>query len=768
MFDIHFAALLCVLWTSIAAAQDPPYYLKRGTWEGTARASFDTLAIMRNEGQSPGSIDFGPWLSIGPFRGTTRTTFADSYPPEYEFLPQKTYSDGKFAWTSRPSWHDGTIIRFPETDYAMMYLNRSIRSTRDTVIALSLGSDDGLKIWLDGILIFSHDIARGVAPDQDQLDLHLTTGEHRLLARVYNQTGGFGFYFKRVDREDRTIWQLLHRDFNQSNDVRDMQWERQDSIWVTPWRAKDSLALIRRYVTATLFETPEERVSSTKALDTGRQYPSLDSVRNRYIASKIIDATPVILTPKPSGRAQIHGPAIFGVRPEHPFIYTIPATGDRPIRFSVQGLPRGLHCDSLTGRITGALRKRGKYHLTLRARNGLGSSSKLFTVFVGDEIALTPPLGWNSWNCFATAVDDQRVRLAADAMVRSALAQHGWTYINIDDCWEMKPGSDDTLLAGEPRTPEGKIRTNRKFPDMDALSRYIHEKGLKLGIYSSPGPLTCGGYAGSYGHEELDAEQYAGWGVDYLKYDWCSYGEIEKERTLPALQKPYLVMRRALDKIDRDIVFSLCQYGWGDVWTWGASVGGNSWRTTGDIEDTWQSMSGIGFSQADHERYADRGHWNDPDMLVVGMVGWGPTLHPTRLTPNEQYTHISLWCLLSAPLLIGCDMTQLDEFTLNLLSNDEVLAVNQDPGGKQAGRIMKEGESEVWAKDLSDGSKAVGLFNRGQSGSRITVVFRLLDLHGKQRVRDLWRQTDLGVVEGSYTTLVPRHGVVLLKLSMAK
>jgi alpha-galactosidase len=349
-------------------------------------------------------------------------------------------------------------------------------------------------------------------------------------------------------------------------------------------------------------------------------------------------------------------------------------------------------------------------------------------------------------------------------MVTSGLINHGWTYINIDDCWEIKPNSDDPILMGEPRNSQGMINTNKKFPDMKALSDYIHSKGLKMGIYSSPGPLTCAGFTASYQYEEKDAQQYAEWGIDYLKYDWCSYGRIAKDNNLPELKKPYSVMRAALDKVKRDIVYSLCQYGMGNVWEWGAEVGGNSWRTTGDIVDTWESMSGIGFSQAGHEKYARPGNWNDPDMLVVGKVGWGPMLHPTRLTPNEQYTHISLWCLLSSPLLIGCDMTQLDDFTLNLLTNDEVLEVSQDPLGKQASRVSKEGDLEVWAKAMEDGSKAVGLFNRGLWKSEIKARWSDLGIEGKQKVRDLWRQKDLGTYDKEFSATVPRHGVVLVKI----
>jgi len=311
---------------------------------------------------------------------------------------------------------------------------------------------------------------------------------------------------------------------------------------------------------------------------------------------------------------------------------------------------------------------------------------------------------------------------------------------------------------------------------MKALVDYIHSKGLRAGLYSSPGPSTCGGYTASYQFEEQDAEQYAKWGFDYLKYDWCSYGliadEIRKGPNPPApnvvLWQPYLVMRDALATQNRDILFSFCQYGMGNVWEWGEQAGGNCWRTTGDITDHWRSMCANGFSSAGHERFAGPGHWNDPDMLVVGQVGWGPSLHGTHLTPNEQYTHITLWSLLCSPLLIGCDMTQLDDFTRNLLTNDEVLAVNQDPLGRQAARISHGNDMEVWAKDMEDGAKAVGLFNRGETAEKVTANWSDLGLSGSLPVRDLWRQRDLGDFNGRYECEVPRHGVELILIEPPK
>jgi len=486
---------------------------------------------------------------------------------------------------------------------------------------------------------------------------------------------------------------------------------------------------------------------------------------------------PYVLTPKPGRGPRINGPKVLGVRPGHSVLFTAAATGDRPMRFSADNLPEGLTLDPSSGRIAGKIDAKGEHAIVLHAHNDHGEATRPLKIVVGDIIALTPPMGWNSWNCWAEAVSDEKVRASADAMVASGLIDHGLRYVNIDDCWEIKPSKkDDPVLGGPQRNPDGSIRTNGKFPDMKGLAEYVHGKGLKIGLYSSPGPLTCGGYVASYGHELDDAKQYAAWGFDYLKYDWCSYGkiadDIRRQSQHPdereILQKPYSVMLHALDQVDRDIVYSLCQYGMGDVWTWGSQVGGNSWRTTGDINDSWQSMSSIGFGQAGHEKFAGPGHWNDPDMLVVGKVGWGPSLHPTKLNPDEQYTHISLWCLLSAPLLIGCDMTQLDDFTLSLLTNDEVLEVDQDALGKQAARISKDGDVEVWAKELEDGSRAVGLFNRADEEQNVVATFASLGISGSQSVRDLWRQKDLGNFADRFEAKVPAHGVVLVKITPAK
>ncbi len=456
-----------------------------------------------------------------------------------------------------------------------------------------------------------------------------------------------------------------------------------------------------------------------------------------------------LTTPAPT----IHHPRITGATPGRPFLFRIPATGQRPLKFTAKDLPAGLKLDTETGIITGALQAEGTTVVTVTAENGRGKAEVQLTIVGGThKLAATPPMGWNSWNCWGTAVDDAKVRAAADALVSSGLADVGFQYINIDDAWEKE------------RDADGRIVPNEKFPDMKALADYVHSKGLKLGIYSSPGPKTCGGYEGSYQHEEQDARQYAEWGIDLLKYDWCSYGEIAKDPNAEELRHPYRVMRAALDKCGRDIVYSLCQYGMGKVWEWGAEVGGNYWRTTGDINDSWQSMAGIGFAQAGHEEFAGPGRWNDPDMLVVGKVGWGPDLHPTRLTKNEQVTHITLWALLAAPMLIGCDLSDMDDFTLALLTNPDVIAISQDPLGKAARRIKQDGRLEIWARPLVDGTQAVGLFNRGRGEATITVNWSALGLSGAQPVYEVWTRQGREKVDGEYHVKVPRHGAALLKI----
>ena len=466
------------------------------------------------------------------------------------------------------------------------------------------------------------------------------------------------------------------------------------------------------------------------------------------------DGTPYVLTPAPALTPKVNGPDVYGARPGNPFLYLIPASGQKPLIYGAQGLPDGLKLDAKTGIISGVVSQKGNYPVTLTVKNSLGTNSKNFTIKIGDLIGLTPALGWNSWNAFGLSVTDEKVRIAAQTMI-DKLSAHGWNYINIDDGWEA-----------EKRSASGEIVTNQKFPDMKATTDYVHSLGLKMGIYSSPGPLTCGGYLGSWQHEDQDAKTYGDWGIDYLKYDWCSYTEVApKNLTLDDMKKPYQVMRASLNKVPRDIMYSFCQYGMGKVWNWGAEVGGNSWRTTGDITDTWKSMTDIGFSQMAAAPHAEPGHFNDPDMLIVGKVGWGDSQHNTRLTPDEQYTHISLWSLLSSPLLIGCDMGKLDKFTLGLLTNDEVLAINQDALGKEATQAVKNDNYQIWIKDMADGGKAVGIFNTSDKYQSITLNRDENGLKGLTKIRDAWRQKSIIAGAGNYTVNVAPHGVMLVRLN---
>jgi alpha-galactosidase len=476
---------------------------------------------------------------------------------------------------------------------------------------------------------------------------------------------------------------------------------------------------------------------------------------------------PVILTPKPAPAPGINGPKVYGARPGNPFIYRIPATGTRPMKFSAENLPASLKLDSETGIITGSTpSKFGDYIITLKARNNSGKDQRSFKIIVGDVLALTPPMGWNSWYIHYHRVTEADMRAAADVMIASGMADYGYQYVNIDDCWMVKPNSEDPMHGGLPRDEDGRINTNAKFPNIKAMTDYIHSKGLKAGLYTSPGPFTCAGYVGSYQHELIDAQTFAEWGFDFLKYDWCSYGQIAKDSSLEEFKRPYQLMGDILKNLDRDIVLNLCQYGMGQVWTWGGQVGGHCWRTTGDLGLS-PSFYDIGLSNAQHYQYAKPGQWNDPDYILIGYVGSAYKMgegQPTSLTPNEQYSYMSMWSLMAAPLFFSGDMAKLDEFTLNILCNAEVIQVNQDPLGKQARIISQTEDFFIMLKDLEDGSKALGLFNTTEIEIPISVTFSDLKINGKHKARDLWRQKNIDTFEDSFESKVPRHGVMFVRL----
>jgi alpha-galactosidase len=364
------------------------------------------------------------------------------------------------------------------------------------------------------------------------------------------------------------------------------------------------------------------------------------------------------------------------------------------------------------------------------------------------KVAATPPMGWNSWNFFNGKVTDKDIRDTADLLVSSGMRDAGYVYVNIDDTWEGK------------RDAQGRITSNSKFPDMKALSAYVHSKGLKLGIYSSPGTTTCAGYPGSFDHEEQDAQTYADWGIDYLKYDLCSYVPVIRKQypSDPAGQEKmtrdaYERMHLALLKTGRPIVYSLCQYGWNEVWKWGPSVGGNLWRTTGDIQPNFDRIMLLGRAQAGLAKYAAPGHWNDPDMLEVGNG---------KLTHNENAAHMTLWAMLAAPLVAGNNLTQMTPDTAAILTSKDVIAIDQDALGKQGDRVWAEGPFEIWSKPLTGGRTAVAIFNFSETESDIGLHMKELGLHGQVNARDVWAGKDLGKIGEGWKATIPDRAVELL------
>lgn len=385
---------------------------------------------------------------------------------------------------------------------------------------------------------------------------------------------------------------------------------------------------------------------------------------------------------------------------------------------------------------------------------GAGDSAPVMAAARAPEaapvLAATPPMGWSTWNHYAHAISDKLIREQADAMVASGMKDAGYVYVHIDGGWEGQ------------RDSKGVLHPLPTFPDMKALGDYIHSKGLKFGLYSGPGPVTCAGAEASYGHEEQDAQMFASWGVDYLKYDLCSYrmimqrdagGDVTKSEAM--MKAAYEKMHQAILKTGRPMIFSMCQYGLGSVWEWGPQVGGNMWRTSNDISDRYEAMMSIADRQASLGRFAGPGRWNDPDFLEVGNPG---------MKFEEQKTHFSMWALMAAPLMAGNDLTHMSDETRSILLNREVIAVDQDALGKAGDRVWQEGPLEMWAKPLSGGDVAVGLVNQLTSPTHVTVKLADAGIRGEAQARDLWEHKDLGVVRGSYTAVVPAHGIVMLRL----
>ena len=477
---------------------------------------------------------------------------------------------------------------------------------------------------------------------------------------------------------------------------------------------------------------------------------------------------PGILTPAPPAAPRINGPQVHGCRPGNPFLYRIPATGNRPMQFSADHLPAGLALDPESGIIRGTVPPRGQYIVTLRARNSRGESVRQLKIVAGDKLALTPPMGWNHWYAHYNRITDKMMREAADVMISSGMADVGYQYVNIDDCWPNAPRHKDPTRVGPLRDARGDVIPNVHFPDMKGLTDYIHSKGLKAGIYTSPGTLTCAGYTGACGHEAQDAARFVAWGFDFLKYDWCSYGTLVKgQNGIEVFKKPYRQMGEILRRQPRDVVYNLCQYGMGDVWKWGAEVGGHCWRTGGDLGYELDKIFEVALRNVKLREFNKPGEWNDPDYIQIGYIGPAGKQtepQPCRMSQSEQYSFMSLWCLLACPLFYSGDMSRLDAFTLNVLCNPEVIDVDQDPLGQCARAVTLSAQTFALVKEMSDGSLAVGLFNRGQAQAEVAAQWRELKIPEGQQVRDVWRQKDLGLHADGYSTRLGPHGCVMLRL----
>lgn len=500
------------------------------------------------------------------------------------------------------------------------------------------------------------------------------------------------------------------------------------------------------------------------------------------------------VAPWDQGSPAIHGPDIHGVSVNKPFLYAIPATGERPLRFGADGLPAGLRLEATSGHISGAARQEGEFRVLLSAANRHGRSEKEFTIAVGGRLALTPPMGWNSWNAWRHWVDDAKIRAAADGLVRTGLAARGYIHVNIDSCWQGARGG-----------PFSAIQPNRKFPDMPALANHIHGRGLKFGIYSTPWvePYGCGAkeameewggprligcssgdpdpdycpppfpasghYVGVVKHEAQDVRQWVAWEVDYLKYDWNPTDPKSLER-----------MGRVVKAAPRDIILSLCTDArLRDIEalkTWA-----QMWRGIPDTGDNWPSLLKNAFMSDDYLREDWRPHigpgaWHDLDMFALGPQFHSPTSScPNKLTPDEQITHMTAWAIYPSPLILSCDLSALSDFELRLFGNEEVIAVNQDRLGKPAVRLHEErGQTldadrprrngRIWARPLADGSLAVAFFNLAETADEPAVDFRDLGLSGSAAARNLWERRDLGRISGRLSVPVPPHGAQLVRL----
>lgn len=508
-----------------------------------------------------------------------------------------------------------------------------------------------------------------------------------------------------------------------------------------------------------------------------------ESVPSPYVASP----SGKRLTPAEEAKPAINGPLVVGAVVNKPFLFRIPVSGQKPINLQVTGLPEGVKFDAKNGVISGIVRKSQDFPLKIVAKNQAGSDEQTIELKVGDQISLTPPMGWNSWYCHSELISQDAVLETARQMVESGLADFGWSYVNIDDCWQ-----------GERGGPSLALQANARFGDMKKMCDDVHELGLRVGIYSTPWVSTYAGFrggssmnekgddsalglpedkrkqatqifgrwpsvhqlkldkTGDYWFFDRDAQQWADWGFDYVKVDW-------KPNDVPTTERIY----KDLKKTDRAIILSLSNAAPFENMK-GLIQYANATRTTGDIHDAWGSIKGIGFSQEKWQQFLKPGHWPDPDMLQVGKLGkpnnMNTKFEPTRLSPDEQYTQVSLWALLSAPLLLSCDLSDMDDFTKGLLCNDAVIKVNQDAQASPAKKVLDCDGFQIWTKELSDGSMAMGIFNLNDGKKTLKLDTDILGLAGRNKVTDLWKQKGLGTIVNGWEVEVNPHGVVLLKI----
>lgn len=483
-----------------------------------------------------------------------------------------------------------------------------------------------------------------------------------------------------------------------------------------------------------------------------------------------------LLTPSESDHPRINGPRIYGARPGNPFLYRIPVTGKRPLHIRASDLPAGLSLEENTGIISGITPNKGRYDVALSVENKSGKAEAVFTIVSGDTLSLTPYMGWSSWNTFGDSVSDQRIREITDAVVHTGLADYGYQYINIDDCWNVKAYSDDPKRGGAARDDEECMRSNGYFSDMKDLADYVHRFGLKLGVYSSPGPRGCGGYEGSFGFEKKDAACFADRGIDFLKYDMCSYDKIYEDKLSiysDQMIPPFRIMGNYLAEQKRDILYNIVQYGMRNVWEWGIETKAHSWRISRDIgavedadKNLWESVSAILFNQKGMEQYAGPGHWNDPDYLLSGSyrrdnIG---ELQQTPLSYSEQYSVISMMALSANPIILSFDIRDPDAFTKQLICNADLLEIHQDRDGKQATCIKQDALIEYYLKPLSDGSVALGIFNLRPIQSNVCLDLTELLPFETNEVRDVWRQKTLSEKEIMSGISIPSHGCIVLRI----